>query len=102
MILEVSRLFGGFFLSPSNTPKYFVWLDALSYVKYTYVGVALNELTGLQLSCPAGQTDCISGQSVIDKLGLDSLTMSGCAGALILMIVAFRLIAYLGIRFIKW
>jgi hypothetical protein len=38
-MLELSRLFGGFFLSPANLPSYFVWLDALSYVKYGYVGI---------------------------------------------------------------
>ncbi|KAI9144775.1 P-loop containing nucleoside triphosphate hydrolase protein [Paraphysoderma sedebokerense] len=51
MALEIARLYGGFFLSPANLPKYFAWIDALSYVKYTYVGVSLNELTGLTLKC---------------------------------------------------
>ena len=37
MVLEVSRLFGGFFVSPSNMPVYFKWLQALSYCDYTYV-----------------------------------------------------------------
>ena len=39
LALEICRLFGGFFLAPANLPKYFVWLDALSYVKYSYEGV---------------------------------------------------------------
>ena len=30
IMLEVSRLFGGFFLAPASLPRYFVWLDALS------------------------------------------------------------------------
>ena len=55
MALEVSRLFGGFFLSPKNLPVYFKWLDALSYVKYAYVGVSLNELSGLTLTCTDSQ-----------------------------------------------
>lgn len=33
MVLEVCRLFGGFFVSPSNLPDYFIWLDMLSYVR---------------------------------------------------------------------
>ena len=44
MALEVTRLFGGFFLSPKNLPDYFIWLDALSYVKYTYVGAHAQAL----------------------------------------------------------
>ena len=35
LTLEIGRLFGGFFLAPALLPKYFVWLDALSYIKYT-------------------------------------------------------------------
>jgi hypothetical protein len=31
MALEVSRLFGGFFLAPAMDVKWAVWLDAISY-----------------------------------------------------------------------
>jgi len=33
LCLEVSRLMGGFFLEPARLPKYFSWLDALSFYK---------------------------------------------------------------------
>jgi hypothetical protein len=46
LILEVCRLYGGFFLPPKNLPSYFSWLDALSFVKYSYTGIALNEHNG--------------------------------------------------------
>jgi ATP-binding cassette subfamily G (WHITE) protein 2 len=51
MVLEVARLYGGFLLAPSRLPKYFAWIDALSYIKYSFVGASLNELYGLKLSC---------------------------------------------------
>lgn len=103
MILEVSRLFGGFFLSPANVPRYFVWLDALSYVKYAYVGTALNELEGLTLECEAGKPcPYPTGQTVIEQLGLNQLSIGACVGALFALIVGFRVIAYFGIRYIKW
>lgn len=109
MALEIARLFGGFFLAPISLPKYFVWLDALSYAKYTYVGVALNELQGLVLTCTdaqraKGNGTCPTpnGEFTIKELGLDSLTVTGCAFTLLAMIVFFRVAAYLSIRFIKW
>jgi len=106
MALEIARLFGGYFLSPANLPSYFSWLDALSYAKYTYVGVALNELTGLVLTCTDAQRnaagECPGGEATIAALGLNKLTISSCAWVLILMIVVFRAGAYLAIRFIKW
>lgn len=51
MVLEVTRLFGGYFIAPSRVPKYLSWIDALSYIKYAFVGTALNELRGLTLNC---------------------------------------------------
>ncbi|CAF3774074.1 unnamed protein product [Adineta steineri] len=103
MALEVSRLFGGLFLSPANLPKYFSWLDALSYAKYTYVGVSLNELQGLTLSCAdAGTRTCIpNGETTIKQLGLDYINNGGCIGALLAFIIFCRFIAYLGVRFLK-
>ena len=103
MVLEIFRLFGGFFLSPAKLPKYFSWIDALSYVKYVYVGISLNELQGLNLTCNlADPTKCSTGQSKITELGLDYISISGCAGTLIAMIIFFRALAYLGVRHVKW
>jgi len=111
MALEICRLLGGFFLPPSQLPGYFSWLDALSYVKYAYVAVANIELTGLVYNCtPAelvtvnGTKKCptTSGNQTIDSLGLGYLSIGGCAGVLIGYIIAFRIFAYLGIRFITW
>jgi len=93
-------------LSPANLPSYFSWLDALSYAKYTYVGVALNELGGLGLSCTLAQQnssgECPGGENTITSLGLNQLSIESCAWVLILMVITFRILAYLAIRFIKW
>jgi ATP-binding cassette subfamily G (WHITE) protein 2 len=109
LMLEVSRLFGGFFLSPSNLPVYFSWLDALSYVKYTYIGIAINELQGLHLYCSdkalaasGGKCAITRGEQTMATLGLDQYTIGGCAGILILYIVFCRTVAFLGVRYIKW
>jgi ABC-type multidrug transport system permease subunit len=106
MALELSRLFGGFFLAPINLPSYFSWLDALSYVKYVYMALAQNELNGLTLTCTAAQKvngvcPVPNGEATIDKLGLDALSMGACAGILVAYILITRVIAYLGVRFIK-
>ena len=105
MALEVTRLFGGFFLAPSRLPKYFVWLDALSYIKYVYVGLSLNELSGLKLTCTANETlsgKCIeNGEYNIKDLGLDYISIGGCIGVLFAFIIGCRAIAFFGIRYLK-
>lgn len=105
MALEISRLFGGYFLSPKQLPNYFSWLDALSYVKYTYVAISLNELSGLTYTCTAAQVaanSCVQyGHNTVDTLGLDYITIGGCAGVLVAYIVFTRFVAFLAVRFLK-
>jgi len=110
LALEISRLLGGFFLPPTQLPKYFSWLDALSYAKYAYVGCAQNELYGLTYNCTKaelitvnGTTECpvSNGTQYLDSLGLNYITLGDCIGIMLSYIVGLRFIAYLGVRYIK-
>jgi hypothetical protein len=105
MLLEVTRLFGGFLLTPSRLPKYFSWLDALSYIKYVYIGISLNEWGDLKLTCTANDTNsgnCIpNGEIIIQSLGFDYISIGGCIGVFFSFIILYRIIAFLGIRFLK-
>jgi ATP-binding cassette subfamily G (WHITE) protein 2 len=106
LILEICRLYGGFFLPPSKLPAYFSWLDALSFVKYSYTGIALNELNGLKLYCEenelvGGKCPITSGEQVIKSNGFDYITIWGCALVLIAMIIFFRILAFVGLRWVK-
>jgi ATP-binding cassette subfamily G (WHITE) protein 2 len=106
-IFELGRLFGGLFLQPNLLPKKFVWIDALSFVKYTYVAIALNELTGLDLHCDtselkSGKCPITNGDQIIKSKGYDEYTIGECCGALIAIFFGTRIIAYLALRYIKW
>jgi len=113
LVLEICRLFGGFYLSPATLPGYFVWLDAMSYLKYTYTGISLNELTGLEYNCTAKQlinatnstpAHCpvSTGNQTIYVWGFQYLSSGGCAGVLLAYIVGFYLISFMSARTIKW
>eukprot|EP01004_Peranema_trichophorum_P007263 NODE_6044_length_933_cov_45.596296_g5455_i0.p1 GENE.NODE_6044_length_933_cov_45.596296_g5455_i0~~NODE_6044_length_933_cov_45.596296_g5455_i0.p1 ORF type:complete len:190 (-),score=30.59 NODE_6044_length_933_cov_45.596296_g5455_i0:362-901(-) len=107
MVFEVFRLFGGFFSPPSQLPTYYVWLDALSYLKYSYVALGLNENTGLTLYCTPSELNAkgvcptTSGQQTIESLGLNKLSIGLCALGLLSIIVGCRFIGFLGLRFLK-
>jgi ATP-binding cassette, subfamily G (WHITE), member 2 len=104
MVLEVTRLFGGLFLSPSRLPKYFSWLDALSYIKYTFVAASLNELSGLNVNCTARNSTtevCLTGSIAINDRGYDYINIGICVAVLCGFIIACRVTAFLGVRFLK-
>ena len=72
-------------------------------MKYTYVGISLNELRDLDLHCDAATPNCglPSADDLIVKFGFDSYGIGMCAGILVLYIVFCRVVAYLGIRYLK-
>lgn len=113
MVLEVVRLFGGFFIAPSRVPGYLSWIDALSFIKYAFVGASLTELQGLELNCDGlkvtivnatyNLTDkCITqGEDLILERGYDYINIGGCIGVLLAFIIFCRLLAFVGVRFLK-
>jgi ATP-binding cassette subfamily G (WHITE) protein 2 len=107
LILEISRLFGGFFTSPLQLLDYPNWTfaDALSYLKYVFVGVAINEMTGLEYTCTdkeiAANTCVKTGEQTMKSKGYDLYTVDFCAGILVVYIVGCRIVAYLALRYIK-
>jgi len=101
---EVSRLFGGFFISPIQMINYPDWkfADALSYIKYCYVGIAINEFSGLKLDCDTGSASCITnGEKIMASKGYDEYSISFNVGILLCFIFSCRILAYVALRFIK-
>lgn len=113
---EICRLYGGWFISPALLGDYPEWrfADTLSYIKYSFVGVALNEFDGLNLTCleselaPDGSCKMppiaaapFNGDAYNAYYGYDRFTIGFCAGTLVLYIVCCRIISYLGLRYIK-
>jgi hypothetical protein len=104
MFFELSRLFGGFFASPAimKDAPHWKFIEVLSYLQYTFIGVALNELDDLELSCPPGKTCAItSGSQIIKNNGYDDYSIGECFGVLVALVVGFRILAYMGLRIIK-
>jgi ABC-type multidrug transport system permease subunit len=101
VVLELSRLFGGFFLPPALLPTYFEWLDPLSYVKYAYLAVANNELQDLLICAADGSCSTAAANRIITTNKLDYLTAGPCIGVLIAFIVFTRTVAYLFLLFKK-
>jgi ATP-binding cassette subfamily G (WHITE) protein 2 len=106
LFFEISRLYGGFFTSPAQLQEFPQWrfLDAISFMKYTFVGAALNELTGKEFVCDNGLTPCpvTSGQQIIELKGYDQYTIGYCAGIIVLYVFVCRVVAYLGLKFIRY
>lgn len=105
LALETARIFSGFFLPPISLPAYFAWLDAVSYLKYPYMGMVLNQFSNLVLACPAltngTTTPCPfpTGNAYLESLGIGMIPIVGCVFCSLALIFVLRLCSYLVIRF---
>jgi len=113
LFVELFRLFGAFFVPPSLLPGYFAWIDAVSFVKYSFLALAQNELEGLQLDC-VGEPPAIDpatnatipcpidyGTQLLEERDMRRIPIWGCALILAGMILGMRIIGYLGIRIMR-
>lgn len=113
--MEITRLYSAFFVSPVLLLKYPKWsfFDQISYMKYGYIGLCLNEYTDLVLTCtPAqlvfnkpnqsvGVCQYTSGQQLNALYGYTFYNVDYCAGMMIVYIIVCRIASYLALRFIK-
>lgn len=107
MLFEITRLYGGFFIKPSQMVDYPEWKFAFesSFLKYVYVGACVNELTGLDLTCTSSQVQsgkCVeTGEELMAYQGYDDYSIGYCFGILIVYIMACRFLSYVALRYIK-
>ncbi|KJH51355.1 ABC transporter, ATP-binding protein [Dictyocaulus viviparus] len=95
--------FGGFFINDKTIPYYFTWLSALSYFKYSYEGLAINEWEAIKFipGCfnnTLKYTHCpISGSEVLESINFNGNNKWTDVIILSSMILIFRLISYLAL-----
>ena len=82
------------------------FFDQISYMKYGYIGLCLNEYNNLTLQCTPAQLVkgvCVftSGDQLTAQFGYNRYTTGYCAGMMIIYISVCRIASYLGLRFIK-
>ena len=78
-------------------------------MKFGYIGLVVNEYTGLVFDCGTSGAKpnvpvatCIpNGEKIMYNNGYDRYTVGYCAGCMIVYIAVCRLTSYLALRFIK-
>ena len=104
--MEITRLYSAFFVSPLQLDAAPMWkfFDQVSYMKYGYIGLVVNEYTGKKfvcggLTCPP--TAVLKGETIMLRFGYERYTTEYCGGMMIVYILVCRIASYLALRFIK-
>ena len=93
-------MFSGFFLNESNVPVWLIWLREISFIRYAFQALCVNEFKGAEFSCDGSTGSCVDGDEHLERLKFDDITISGNCGILAGMILGFNLLA-LGIVYYR-
>lgn len=88
-------LFGGFYLNTRSIWIGFVWIEALSFIKYAFTALAVNEFTDTTWICDTSYSCLDTGDKVLLSLGFENANIWAEVGKLCALLVGFRFIAYL-------
>eukprot|EP00228_Micromonas_bravo_P007625 CAMPEP_0203013280 /NCGR_PEP_ID=MMETSP1401-20130829/14956_1 /ASSEMBLY_ACC=CAM_ASM_000894 /TAXON_ID=38833 /ORGANISM="Micromonas pusilla, Strain CCAC1681" /LENGTH=682 /DNA_ID=CAMNT_0049754985 /DNA_START=1 /DNA_END=2046 /DNA_ORIENTATION=- len=87
-------MFSGFFLNESNVPVFLIWLRELSFIRYAFQALCVNEFKGAEFSCdPSTTATCIDGDEHLDRLKFDDVKIWENCLILFGMIVGFNALA---------
>ncbi|KAK4306530.1 hypothetical protein Pmani_021647 [Petrolisthes manimaculis] len=95
-------LFGGFFLNSGTVPNYFIWIKYISWFNYGNEALMINQWKDVEfINCTqsghvVSDDECLNdGQEVLELLSYKTTNMGFDIGLLFVLIVAFRLVAFL-------
>jgi len=94
----VFLLFGGFLLPLGSVPKWFVWIYWISYLRYVFAALCINEFKGRTLDCPDSQTCYKTGDDFLDAYDLTTFGIGVNTALLVALIGVFAILGYLMLR----
>ncbi|CAJ0942087.1 unnamed protein product, partial [Mesorhabditis belari] len=95
--------FGGFFINSNDIPWYFQWLANLSYFKYGYEALAINEwdpinmIPGCNVTTPFDYNCPSNGQEVLESISFASIHRWRDVLILLAEILAVRFVAFIAL-----
>lgn len=90
-------LLGGFYVKNTTIPVWLSWLQYVSWFNYGFEAMLVNQWDGYGGKICSGKnnTDCISGDQVLNDLGVNKDNGLIDIYALLALTIGFRFIAYL-------
>eukprot|EP00050_Salpingoeca_kvevrii_P011111 m.12819 g.12819 ORF g.12819 m.12819 type:complete len:185 (+) comp3261_c0_seq2:1468-2022(+) len=97
--LILMMLFGGFYINVESIPDWLIWLESISFIKYAYQALLVNEFDGGTYSCEEAFNCLDTGDKVLDSLSMDDVHYWEEFGKLMALAVGFRIIGYFALRY---
>jgi ABC-type multidrug transport system ATPase subunit len=104
LLLFFFLLFGGFLISLNSMPWWIKWITDLSFIKFAYTGLMVNEFDGISILINPGDMGdndpiVISGVVLLDQVGMTPDMLIPDLAALTGIVAIFLMATYLALHF---
>lgn len=89
-------MFSGYFLNESSIPIWVRWLKYISFIRYTFQGLSVNEFRGAKFNCHGtdDEGECVrNGNIVLKSLDFNNVSIVTNMIVLAVMILCFNVLA---------
>merc|ERR1711990_1026798 len=87
-------MFSGYFLNEASLPPVLGWMKYLSFIRYAFQALCVNEFKGAEFTCTPTDPDCVNGDQVLERLNFDHVTVGDRSAVLVAMLAAWNIVAY--------
>lgn len=100
VVMVLMLLFGGYYVNAANIPAALRWVTHLSFVKFSFSALCVNEFQGLVIPCdPTAGTDCVrSGDRVLERLSFDGQPLHLIIAGEVVLVFLINLFAFTLLR----
>lgn len=96
-------MFSGFLLNDESVPIYMAWLKHISFIRYTFQGLVVNEFKGAEfpegcefaINGSATSRQCATGDDVLEQLSFDEVEISFVVMMNFIIGFSFHFLAYM-------
>ena len=100
-VLGVNLLFAGYILNPRTIPVFLRWLEYLSWFKYSYELLLINQWVGVRIECrvKSDGTGCLfaDGRQLLEYYGMSEHHVTFDVIMLFILLISFRFLGYLAL-----
>eukprot|EP01100_Stratorugosa_tubuloviscum_P002234 TRINITY_DN1509_c2_g1_i1.p1 TRINITY_DN1509_c2_g1~~TRINITY_DN1509_c2_g1_i1.p1 ORF type:complete len:639 (-),score=286.02 TRINITY_DN1509_c2_g1_i1:94-2010(-) len=102
LIIVLFFLFGGFYINQDNIPVYYIWIEYISFFKYLYAVLCVNEFKGAEFTCDTtGPCPIKTGDQELELLGFENVVIWEYLLVGLGMVIGYRIISFFGLVFQK-
>jgi len=122
-VVVLFLMFSGYFLNDESIPVWLSWIKYLSFIRYAFQALTVNEFRGATFDCPPAATTtadnisqavnssasassytpsyCLDGDEVLRSLNFDDISIASNAAFLLALIVGFNAIAFWAVMVLR-